>query len=417
MSRTLAFLLLACSLPLAVSCGPAAGERQDGVVELRLWVFSTDVENELAPHLREFEELNPDIRVVPEQLPWDRGFEKILLSLATRRPPDVCELGMTWLAPFAEQDVLLDLTEMLEASAPERTLIEASTYNGRLYAAPWMVGTRMFFYNREILREAGYEDAEPPRTWSELMEMCERIDALDRPGRAIGLPAGDAEIVWQTFFSFLASGRIPLLDPETRQPRLDTPRFREALDFYRELKQHALVDRGPQLDRAFGTGQIAFHISGAWNFILLPRDYPTLDYGYGFLPAPEWAGPETAGGAMAGGQLLVIFKQSPNHEEAKRLLDFLASKPVASRLTLPIRSVLPAFRGVEDFPEFRSEPARVFHARMIERAMAPDAVPYWEEIRRDLVTLLDTALLTDSPLETQLRQAGEHWSNLAEEYQ
>ncbi len=119
---------------------------------------------------------------------------------------------------------------------------------------------------------------------------------------------------------------------------------------------------------------------------------------------------------MAGGQMLVIFRQSRNHEEAKRLLDFLASRPVATRLTLPIRSVLPAFRGVEEFPEFSGEPARVFHARMIERAMAPDAVPYWEEIRRDLVTLLDTALLTNAPLEAQLRQANEHWSNLAEEY-
>ena len=73
--------------------------------------------------------------------------------------------------------------------------------------------------------------------------MAARIDALERPGRAIGLPAGDAEIVWQTFFSFLASGRIPLLDPDTRQPLLDTPRFREALDFYRGLKRYALVDR------------------------------------------------------------------------------------------------------------------------------------------------------------------------------
>src|SRR5690606_32517568 len=132
-------------------------------IQLRVWVFSVDVEKDLRPVLDEFEAANPGIRVAAEQLPWDRGFERVLLSLATRRPPGVCELGMTWLAPFAQEDVLLDLTDALSSSAAERTLVEASTFNGKLYAAPWMVGTRLFFYNRQMLRDAGYPKAEPPR--------------------------------------------------------------------------------------------------------------------------------------------------------------------------------------------------------------------------------------------------------------
>lgn len=414
MIRLLTLALLAA---LAVSCGPGNAGSDGGPVKLRLWVFSTDVQNELNPVLREFEAQNPGIRVSAEQLPWDRGFEKILLSLATRRPPDVCELGMTWLAAFAEQDVLLPLDDVLAEGVDERVLLDASTYNGTLYAAPWMVGTRMLFFNRELLRRAGYEDPQPPTTWAELEEMSQRVMALGEPGvRAVGLPAGDAETVWQTFFSFLSSGRIHLLDPETRAPLLDRPEFLRTLEFYRGLKPYALVDRGPQLDRAFGSGRLAFHVSGAWNFLLLPRDYPTLDYGFAPMPAPRDADPGTAGGAMAGGQLLVVFRQSRHPEEALRLLEFLASKPVATRLSVPIRSILPAFQDSEEFPEFRGDAARSFHARMIDRAMAPNAVPYWEEMRRDLVTLLDTALLTDAPLDQQVERAQRHWTALAEEY-
>lgn len=402
---------------LLTACGGGEEGGPEGGIELRLWVFSTDVEQDLRPVLDQFEEANPGIRVHAEQLPWDRGFERILLALATRRPPDVCELGMTWLAPFAEEGVLTDLTDTMAGTIGERTLVEASTYDGRLYAAPWMVGSRLFFYNRAMLREAGYPDAQPPRTWAELEEMSARIDAAFPDRRAIGLPAGDAEITWQTFYSFLASGRVSLLDRETRQPLLDTGEFRQTLDFYRGLKRHALVDRGPQLDRAFGTGRIAFHVSGAWNFTLLPRDYPTLDYGYTFLPAPGFVEEGSGGGAMAGGQLLVVFRQGKRQEAAKKLLSFLASRPVATRLTLPVRSVLPAFSGAAEFPEFRDDPSRVFHARMIERAIAPEAVPYWEEMRRDLVTLLDTAMLTDSPLDTLLEQTSTHWQHLVEEFQ
>ncbi|MCC5876376.1 MAG: extracellular solute-binding protein [Candidatus Sumerlaeia bacterium] len=413
--RSVSLAILLCLF--IASCGGGSGDDDSGDILLRLWVFSVDVEQDLRPVLDEFEAANPGIRVHAEQLPWDRGFERILLSLATRRPPDVCELGMTWLAPFAEEGVLVDLTDLLSDSMDERTLVDASSYDGRLYAAPWMVGSRLLFYNRAMLREAGYADARPPSTWAELEEMSARIDATFRDRRAIGIPAGDAEITWQTFYSFLASGRVPLLDMETRQPLIDSTEFRQTLDFYRGLKKHALVDRGPQLDRAFGTGRIAFHVSGAWNFTLLPRDYPTLDYGYSFLPEPDFIEGGTGGGAMAGGQLLVVFRQSPRQEAAKKLLDFLASRPIATRLTLPIRSLLPAFADAAEMTEFRDDPSRVFHARIIERSVAAEAVPYWEEMRRDLVTLLDTAMLTDSPLEGLLEQTMTHWSGLAEEYQ
>lgn len=119
---------------------------------------------------------------------------------------------------------------------------------------------------------------------------------------------------------------------------------------------------------------------------------------------------------MAGGQLLVVFRGSRHPEEATRLLQFLADRDVATRLTVPIRSVLPAFEGAEEFEAFRDDPARVFHAELIERAMAPAPVPYWEDMRRDLVTLLDTALLTDAPLDRLLDRTHTHWSGLAEEY-
>jgi multiple sugar transport system substrate-binding protein len=412
-----AILILLVLAPLVTAgCGASGDEERDGIITLRLWVFSVDVEQDLRPVLAEFEAQNPGIRVHAEQLPWDRGFERILLSLATRRPPDVCELGMTWLAPFAHEEVLTDLTETLADTTGQRTLMEASTYNDRVYAAPWMVGTRLFFYNRAMLREAGYPDAAPPRTWGEMMEMSAAIKRAFPDRHAIGLPAGDAEFTWMTFFSFLASGRVPLLDRETLQPLIDSPEFLQTLEFYRGLKPFALIDRGPQLDRAFGTERIAFHVSGAWNFTLLPRDYPTLDYGYSHIPMPDFVDEELGGGAMAGGQLLVVFRQGNQQEAAKKLLEFLASRPISTRLTLPIRSLLPAYQGAHEFPEFNGDPARVFHARMIERAFSPDAVPYWEEMRRDLVTLIDTALLTDAPLEKQLEQTADHWTALREEF-
>lgn len=405
-----------CGSLFLTSCSNKSDEEAESTTTLRLWVFSTDIEKELNPVLEEFEALHPGVDVVPEQLPWDRGFEKILLALATKRPPDVCELGMTWIAPFAEEDVLSDLTDTLGSSADDRLLIDAATYNGKLSAAPWMVGTRLLFYNREMLREAGYPDAEPPTTWAELEEMCRKIDQNLPDRHAIGLPAGDAEITWQTFSAFLATGHVRLIDRETGKALLDEPEFQETFDFYRSLKSYALIDRGQQLDRAFGTGRIAFHVSGAWNFTLFPRDYPTLDYGYTFLPSPDNEETTQPGGTLAGGQMLVVFKQSKNQELSKELLKFLASKEISTQLTLPIKSVLPAFKNVKDFPEFQNDQARQFHAQMVERTVAPEVVPYWEEMRRDLVILLDTILLTDSKVDGLLQQTTNHWNSLAEEY-
>src|SRR5437016_4476546 len=49
---------------------------------------------------RKFEKLNPGVRVITQAIPWDAAHEKLLTAVVGNLPPDVCQMGTTWMAEF-----------------------------------------------------------------------------------------------------------------------------------------------------------------------------------------------------------------------------------------------------------------------------------------------------------------------------
>jgi len=123
----------------------------------------------IAQLLPEFTKLHPDIEVRIQQLPWTAAHQKLLTAFAGEATPDLCQLGNTWIPEF----VALKALEPLDQSLARSTAVQASDYfpgiwdtniiGGTLYGVPWYIDTRLLFYRRDLLAQAGF--AEPPRTW------------------------------------------------------------------------------------------------------------------------------------------------------------------------------------------------------------------------------------------------------------
>ena len=90
MLKRLSVLLL---LVLMVSLGMA-------VTKLTFWQFMMDQPTSDAV-LEQFRKENPDIQLEVVQLSWGNGKDKITTAFAAGNPPDVIELGNTWMPQFS----------------------------------------------------------------------------------------------------------------------------------------------------------------------------------------------------------------------------------------------------------------------------------------------------------------------------
>ena len=91
---------------------------------------------------------------------------------------DVLNIDLIW-SPILEPD-LIDLRPYLAAEIPrlEPQLLPSYTVNGKLVAVPFNVPLGSLEYRADLLREYGYDH--PPRTWTELETMAERIQRGER---------------------------------------------------------------------------------------------------------------------------------------------------------------------------------------------------------------------------------------------
>src|SRR5205085_282053 len=113
--------------------------------------------------------------------PWEAAHAKLLTSVVGGIPPDISQLGTTWMAEFAAMRALAPLDEKAAASAKARPAaffpgsLQTCYVDGKLYGIPWYVDTRVLFYRKDLLAEVGFKDA--PKTWEELKTAARRLAA------------------------------------------------------------------------------------------------------------------------------------------------------------------------------------------------------------------------------------------------
>jgi trehalose/maltose transport system substrate-binding protein len=98
--------------------------------------------------------------------------------LHDRSGADLLNIDLVW-SPILEPD-LIDLRPYLatEVAQLEPQLLVSYTVNNKLVAVPFNVPLGGLEYRADLLREYGYDH--PPRTWSELESMAERIQKGER---------------------------------------------------------------------------------------------------------------------------------------------------------------------------------------------------------------------------------------------
>lgn len=382
-------------------CAAGCGSPQPPQRLVSVWAMGREGEV-IAQLLPQFRKLHPDIEVRIQQLPWTAAHQKLLTALAGEATPDLCQLGNTWIPEF----VALKALEPLDQSLARSATVQASDYfpgiwdtniiGGTLYGVPWYIDTRLLFYRRDLLAEAGF--AEPPRSWEEWSRMLAAIKARVGPERySVLLPLDE----FAPLLVLAIQQPEPLLREDGRYGNFRSAGFRRALAFYREMFQHQWAPpiANTQISNVWdelGRGYYSFYISGPWNIGEFKRRLPPEQQGT-WMTAPM-PGPDGPGASLAGGSSLVIFRRSRHKQDAWLLLEFLSSPQIQQRF-YQLTGDLPPRRSTWRAPELATNVYAHAFREQLERVKPTPKVPEWERIVTDMRLMAERVVHGDLSVE------------------
>ena len=245
-------LLGASALVLAGCAGndQSGGGATDGA-EIRVWLVGTDTPQEARDYLKEtFEAENEGATLAIEEQQWTGLVDKLTTSLSSNDSPDVVEMGNTQAAAFTSAGALADLSDIEAALGGDDLLpgfVEAGSWDGQLYAAPYYSGSRNVFYNMAQYSEAGVS---VPATLDEYVSngvtLAEKLPGVS----GVYFPGKD----WYNALPFIWAngGEIAVLDGEEWDAQFSSPESLAGLAQVQELMTKASVAARTAMRRRHG---------------------------------------------------------------------------------------------------------------------------------------------------------------------
>lgn len=226
--------------------------------------------NVLAPKLKEETGINLQI----DQVPYDNIRAKQLADVTGAKRYDIINPCTEWsfeYAQFAEP-----LNQYIgKADYPDPEIDDIIPYvwkefNGskNTYWFPYQPDTRVFFYRKDLLKQAGLE---APKTWNELLSVAKALTKdTDNDGKidqyGFGFPARRGNNLTLAWVPFLFSAGGELFD-EDNQPAFNSQAGIDAINLLRELKKYCPPDIDTygeyELNKSAKEGSIAMGVSAS----------------------------------------------------------------------------------------------------------------------------------------------------------
>lgn len=266
--------LIAIGLVLLLLSACTGLESDRTVVRLTHWGGAGD-DSELHRTQRqlheEFQQENPDIRLIVEGVPDMQEYvTKLLLAHIAGTEPDIITMDASSAAVFIENDVLLDLRPYIDAD-PEVSLddffpttLEFGSRGDAIYVLPKDFTPMVMYYNKRLFDQAGVPYPEPGWTFDDFLE---KAKALTSEG-VYGFEFANWMPGW---LMWLWNNDADVLDPtgSTARGHLDSPQSLETLRFLVDLVQVHKVS--PSLSESaaagvdfFANNRAAMKIVGHW---------------------------------------------------------------------------------------------------------------------------------------------------------
>ncbi|SDD74965.1 ABC transporter substrate-binding protein [Glycomyces harbinensis] len=283
----------ACTVVAASGCSSASDE--DGVT-IQWWTWDDKQAVSWEQCVPAFEEANPGVQVEISQYAWDDYWTKLTAGFVAGNAPDTFMDHMNNYPEYTSQGQLLPLDDYIEQTGYDidqiAVGIDTWTYtDGSLYGIPKDWATVAFYYNADMLADAGLTvDDVMNMTWNPedggtFEDVIARL-TVDENGVRGDEPGFDAENVAVYGINSLGSGGVNgqdtwanfasttgwTLGDEENWPttlQYSDPRYVATAEYLRGLAERGLTPEDGEFTlgqvEQLGSGSAAIVQSGSWN--------------------------------------------------------------------------------------------------------------------------------------------------------
>ncbi|MEU5716409.1 ABC transporter substrate-binding protein [Streptomyces sp. NPDC020403] len=347
-----------------------------------------------------FRKKYPDVKVNVDYTTYAQLNEKITTGLAGGILPDVLMMGVGWIPPFAAKKAIAELPEKLATAHDyEKRVLEPSRYDGRLYALPVVLDTRIVVYRKDHFAEAGVR--KPPADWAELRAVAKQLTG----GGRIGFDPFSIDLrqCWETFL-FANGGQ--LFSADGRKVLFTDGRGVEALQFFKDLIRDGSADYAKKTDAGApsnvqtGKASMMMTTSALWKQVT--EQNPELienDRLGSFVLANRRPA------MLQGGTLVTRSARSRHPAAALALVEYLAS-PDSILGAARQRGSVPGLRDLNETGYVKENQFVDLSLRNLEHAVSEGGTAAWMEIREKIKPTLEPAIVGGQSAKDAIAELG-----------
>jgi multiple sugar transport system substrate-binding protein len=392
--------LLAISLSGILSCG--GNSRHQGVT-LEWWQFWTDpaIRPTIEQIVVDYEKANPGVKINLTDLTWSNGHEKIVIAFSSGTAPDIVELGSDWVPEFSSTGQLADITSDVIKDTSQFYGWPPGIYDSKIYAFPWILGTRVLYINRTLMKQAGFDENYAPGNWEQMKALCYKIDSLGKDIHGFGSNAAEKHTLYKKFlpFAWAAGGRV--ISRDGKYATVSSNKFYDALKFYKDLNDScSLIDTQRRLEDAFLEGKVGVIISGDWLLKRIRNENSNIDFITTLIPGPTYPGR-----SFVGGEYLAVSAKSVNKNEAVKFIKYLTNAQNELLFCQQNFSANPANKETAKDKFFSDDPNLQVFIKQMNLSPFPPADTRWVAIEDIIETTLENVLFNNTPVAESLYEA------------
>ena len=293
---------------------------------------------------RDFEAQNPNIKIVMEYVGYDAIHDKITTGMAAKPPAyDASMIDVIWPDEFIKAGYLLDVTSRITPEMKSGIFPSAwngVTRNGKVYGMPWLMDTKYFMYNQDMLTQAGFSAA--PKTWEELIDQAKVIKSKGLAEFPIIWSWNQKEGVVCDFTVLLYGNGGSFLDASGK-PAFNNEKGVQVLTWMKQTIDDGLTNPSSisSDENAVRDNFVAGSSAYAVNWLNQYADSNNASISKivgkaGFAPMPVFAAGASAGvkgSSVDGSSSFGIMATTPHPDETWKFLTYLTSNAVQTKFS------------------------------------------------------------------------------------
>ncbi len=335
--------------------GTEADAGNGEVVELTMWgSWGGDQVGQLEKQLESFNSSQSQYHVT--YAVQDSMEQKLLTAIASNEVPDIVLWDRFNTGVYAPKGALAPLDDYIARDSVDMSqfyapAVDEMTANGVVYGIPLTVDSRILFYNKDLLEEAGVDPASIT-DWDSLREAAIKLTKWDGDKLVqSGFSLKDVGL----FNNWIGQAGGKMIDDSTNPPTaaFNTEAGLKVLEYWDQLlnedKVYQLGFEDGFGGDGFKAGKVAITFNGPWTL----ESYREAGLNFGVIGQPTGYNGEKS--AMMGGFGLIIPKGAKNSDGAWEFIKWWTMQPENGVEFCKISGNLPANVNAAQDPYFMDD--------------------------------------------------------------